>query len=628
MADVSVQRGTSTIAASATSVTITAGTDYTAPAAISKAFIRITGVNFTGEGIGTNFAGPPDNWTVYITNPGNLLTSITLSRGNAYTEATRVSWEIIEYTGSAGGAYEFIVRHEEVLNLSITDKSKDTGTVSGVSTAADVCVFITSQACTDAGSSRGDSEEFLHTSEYISGSTIARVTRGASTNRSSVCTVAVVEFTGSNWLVQRETHTYTSADTNETETIGTTLGAVAQTFIHPQLRVDEANAGPDVGGQQVWISSTTQLTCFVEAVASGTNGSEAVIWIIEDTSGDMSVEQISGSRTTGSEPDSWTETISSVTLADASIMGECGTQDGGAGQDSYQVAVGMEITAATTLTLYRGDTSKDRQYRVEIVQWPTSAGGTNYTVDHVDGIFMDDFTNRLREIVFQDAMQLDDDPLRDQQKLTVDQIVLNDSLFFSAIRQLAVEDQILINDSRFTAIDKVLVDNLFTSDAVIKALELLKLDNAFLYDSVNTEITTTGILQVLVTDGLLMSDEFIKTHESVFEDSMLLNDETFRDTLLVLLDRLSLDDSIKDREYIINRTDSLLIDDLMGQLREILLEEDLLLSDSVTTQRVTASIAVLVYAKLRSIDLLGTKIQSNDNYLGVTISNIDPGGYE
>jgi len=384
MADFNIQRGEATIASSGSSITITAGSEYTAPSATSKAFIRITGNGYAGDGINKTYPGNSSHTRVWITNPSNLLTSITFSRQGTPVNAEKIQWEIIEYVGSAGGAYEIKVLHEELMSFGASDVTKDTSTVSGVATDADVLPFITSQGCTSGASADVELEEFAFTSEWIGASDVARMVRGDTITRTSVVSLGVVEFTGSNWRVERVTHTYTTAATEETETLGTTLGATTQAFIHPQIRIDSGSAvGVRRGNHKVWISSTSQLTFYAKLI--NTTPPFSVAWVVEDTSGGMVVEHLSGTRAaTGildDGPETWAETVNSVTLTTASVMGECAVPNNG--NRSNQALMGVRLTAATTATLSRGSTYYTREYRFSVVQWPTATSSVPIFTNHL-----------------------------------------------------------------------------------------------------------------------------------------------------------------------------------------------------------------------------------------------------
>lgn len=383
MADFAVQRGVATIALSGVSVTITAGVDYTAPASVSAGFMRIVGVAFTGGGLESqDNNGTPANLCVDLT--GNITTSKTFTRLGSTGGPIEISWEIIEYTGSIGGDNEFIVRSAETITMVST--SADSGTISGVVTDADVAVFITAVGNGGTGSGRRESEEVLVTSEYIGGSSVARLTRGANVARGFEVSIAVVEFTGSNWIVQREEHTYSAGASSETEAIGTALGSVNKAFIHHQSRIDGSDDAEALG-QTCYISSTSQLTFFKQSIGTGSVG---VAWIIENTQASgtvMSVEQKNGTRASnvGGDPDSFTQSITAVSLlAESSIMGE-GAYTVTGGADLHKSMLTFRLTALDTVTLYRARDVSSRDWRFQVVEWPTAGAAAAKALRLING---------------------------------------------------------------------------------------------------------------------------------------------------------------------------------------------------------------------------------------------------
>lgn len=384
MADFKIQRGTATIASSGSSIVITAGgTDYDTPSALTSAFIFISGAKSQGGGIqDTDASGGPDINGIEITNPSNLLTSITFTRSDPTGGPIDIDYEIWEYTGAASGDNEFIVRDESLITAAVSSTTGDTGTISGVVTDADVVVFLTGANATLGA--RNDAQDLAWTTEWIGGSTLSRVSRGSDTAEAVNVSTATVEFTGSNWKVQRIPHTYVAGATNETEAI-TTLGSITKAFLHSQSLVNGNGAGPDGMGQVVYISSTSELTFNKQDLASGATG---VAWVIENTqaSGDvMLVAQYSGTRAsnTGANPDSFTQAITSVTaLAQTGLAGLGANTT--ANFDSHQGMLTFKLTAVDTVTMTRGRDVGNRDWRFQVVEFPTEAGGGGVTITDVD----------------------------------------------------------------------------------------------------------------------------------------------------------------------------------------------------------------------------------------------------
>lgn len=143
MADFKVQRLQLTVQASDDyTYTITAGTDYTAPASADAAFCRITNVLRTGNGIIGEAGKPPGDCSFSIS--GTITSSLTFTRYDDWSpDDVHIEIEIIEYIGPSGGDNEFIVRHVEEIALTSSEETASSSTVSGVQDDDDVVVFIT-----------------------------------------------------------------------------------------------------------------------------------------------------------------------------------------------------------------------------------------------------------------------------------------------------------------------------------------------------------------------------------------------------------------------------------------------------------------------------------------------------
>lgn len=115
MADVKVQRASFAIGDGSTSVTLTAGVDYTASSAASAAFARL--VNTIQVGTVTMAPSRPPRASTRPTSPTRKISSRPLTiarRGSVGAMIGEV--EFIEYVGAAGGGNEFVVRGHRVID--------------------------------------------------------------------------------------------------------------------------------------------------------------------------------------------------------------------------------------------------------------------------------------------------------------------------------------------------------------------------------------------------------------------------------------------------------------------------------------------------------------------------------
>lgn len=368
--DYKVQRGDATV--SGTGLTLVAGVDYLAPASTTRAFVRITNTHNTGAG--KNSAGGAQNAkdvTAYISNPGNLLTSFTISRPAATLANTRVSWEIVEFIADSGTDNEMIVRDTGTFQFASASTTA-TGTASAViSDDADVVVYITGIHNRNAGRNLYYAGQVTASWDSVLNRPIFE--RGAGGAPVDV-SYAVVEYTGINWKVERVEHTYTAAGSVETENM-LPVNSLARTFIHTQKRMG-ALGNVNNFGHEVWLSSIGAVSFQLEPGATTPSGHTSVAWVIENqqtSSGAMKVQRSNGNTTAGTEPVSLSIGIFSplAALNNSSIFSTARVV--GANSNFPTVNTGMSITSTSTYTLWRSEaTGSLLTYRTEIVEWPTN----------------------------------------------------------------------------------------------------------------------------------------------------------------------------------------------------------------------------------------------------------------
>lgn len=397
IANFNIQRGCELPAALASTVTLTAGTDYTAPASGSSAFIRLISTRLSGMGdtVGGNTQEAAD-FTWYISDPDFAGGSVTFTRtGTANPQ--RLCWQIIEYVGSSGGANEMIVRDVGTVTYTTTGLTVDGPTVSGISNDSDVAVFITGQNSVELVN-QGQVGAGLSTSEWVAASDLPRFTRGNAQSDANSISYAVVEFTGSNWAVERIQHQFTLAGTTETETI-TDVGSTSRAFFHAQFR-GGTTAGLDEYGAEMWLSATNQASFLLQSNAGTPSDKYGVIWIVRNSETDsakaMNVQHLSGTRASAgvseganNEEDEWTDTITAVSdLAQSSIMGESG-RSAGTGAATPRGWISLYLNSATGVKLYQSDDGQTQAYRFQVVEWPRSfqyAGSVAETFGIVDSV--------------------------------------------------------------------------------------------------------------------------------------------------------------------------------------------------------------------------------------------------
>ncbi len=358
---------------SGTSVTLTAGVDYVAPSASTSAFIRITNSNYTGAG-DTSAGGTQnaDDVTAYISNPSNIMTSVTITRPATAASTTRVYWEIIEFIGTAGSDNEMKVRSQSSVTYTTTALTATGTAATGIVDDSDVVVFITGQFNPDTLATDYNTGQSV--SSWLSSSDQPAFRRGEASGDAGRVSYAVVEFTGVNWKIQRAEHTYTAVGTTETEAI-TAVNSLSRTFVHAQKRMGATLQGEDEFGHEVWLSSIGAVSFFLQAGATSPTLQTSVAWVIENTQttgGAMVVTRKNNFTSTGAEPLTLNMPID-ITLSDltnTSIFAN--NRAAGTGTLYPRPIAGFTIASSTHFRIWRSDTGAQIDYRVEIVEWPTA----------------------------------------------------------------------------------------------------------------------------------------------------------------------------------------------------------------------------------------------------------------
>ena len=367
--DFKIQRGVTQV--SGTSATLLAGTDYVAPASSSLAFVRITNSHHTGAGNTAATAGQnADDVTAYISNPGNLLTSFTITRPPAALSNTRVEWEIVEFIGKQDTDNEIRVRSVDTVSYT-TATVVATGTpVVGVANDSDVVVFVTGVA------NRNASRNFyagLVTAEWDSVTQSPVFRRGAAGASIAEVSYAVVEFVGANWQVQRVEHSYAASGVTETENI-TAVNSLARTFLHVQKRMG-ATTNVVHFGHEVWLSSIGAISFQLESGASVAVEQTSVAWLVENIQsglGEMNVQRSNGATNGGTGPLTLTVNLPTpvASVNNTSIMAN--TRAAGANTTYPRPLAGFGLTSTSTYTIWRSNTGSNMTYRVELIEWPVA----------------------------------------------------------------------------------------------------------------------------------------------------------------------------------------------------------------------------------------------------------------
>ncbi|VAX04273.1 hypothetical protein MNBD_ALPHA03-1308 [hydrothermal vent metagenome] len=366
-----VQRNTSTILSGTSTVVVTAGVDYVAPSANSD--VRLIGnlAGSRGQVGDSQFNTAPRTTQPWIADGYDITVSFTITRA-APDQDLPVSWEIIDNNSMPAGN-EVVLRDASTLRPLATTSSINSAVVSGVVNAADLMLEVVAQS-----SYVNDSFAWaagLHNLSWDSANSWVTATRGLASTVDSQISFNAKEYTGTNWRVQRIAYTFANAGNNESVTIPLAVN-IASTFIHVTTTYADASAGPSEAGFTAFIDSTTSLEVFTPNTTTGVKN--LVIWVIEDLSGGIVVDQISG--TLPAATSSSVDAILDVgDTANAMISGACGyaasLNPQGPGRWSYT----PDLTATNQVTVSRGNTTELLTYRYQVVRLKT--GGNAITGD-------------------------------------------------------------------------------------------------------------------------------------------------------------------------------------------------------------------------------------------------------
>lgn len=369
--DFYIQRGVSVV--TGTSLTVSAGPDYIAPSSSSTAFVRITNTQLTGAGdSGAPANSNSDDVTVYISNAANLATSFDLVRtGNSGD--TRVDWEIVEFTGAPGSNNEIIVREQSFVTLGTATTGASTASISNIQDDSDVVVFITGQG--NRATDRTNYNAGLATASWGATGDTAHFLRGTIGGGTALdVSYAVVEFVGSNWNIQRVEHTYSAVGTTETAST-TAVGSLARVFLHAQKRVGSGlNTHANIG-HEVWMSGLGQVSFLLDSGATTPSGHISVAWLVENTQFNgtpMVVTRSNGPQSGGSEPGTFNvaigKTLNDIDIASIFIN----NRSSGAVTTFPQPMMAVRLlNNGTQYELWVSKTTNIRNYRTEVVEWPT-----------------------------------------------------------------------------------------------------------------------------------------------------------------------------------------------------------------------------------------------------------------
>jgi len=320
---------------------------------------------------------------VYISDDSGLTTSggtVTFERNDdpGGNENNRVTWEIWEYIGDAGDENEMTVLDTGICTFTtgVSDFTCNGATILGGATDDnDVVVFVTGR-----GNPEGNNNEVqrcLVTTSWDSGNDWPVFTRSEGENACDV-SYAVIEWTGSNWAIQRIPHEFSGAAT-QTETIAS-VGERSRAFFHTQQRNEDGGCCEDAraaGSEVELVNPTTIEYRLPESTAGWGDEMDAVTWVISNAETDGGERMVVNhynppARSGGSEEDNWQVTLTpplTYYTNGTAISGLSGqsNQGGTSYPNGYLVA---RLTDSSTVDFWRAETGQDDSYTFQVTEFP------------------------------------------------------------------------------------------------------------------------------------------------------------------------------------------------------------------------------------------------------------------
>ena len=229
-------------------------------------FVRVTNTQHAAAGpVGINNRNQDDAGVIAEITADD---TITFTRqGSGVNEAFRVAYEVWEYVGPPGGPNEFIVR----LNASpqTTDSTPVDTLIPNVDDQERLVPFIIGMLSTDGDD---DWDELTHTAEinhFGSGETYVRIENDGDQADAASIKLVVVEFTGSNWIIQNNiSHQLTASGANQAETVAgnanftQNVNSWNEAFIVDSFHSENGEEQARDTGYLIWPDATTDSILF------------------------------------------------------------------------------------------------------------------------------------------------------------------------------------------------------------------------------------------------------------------------------------------------------------------------------------------------------------------------------
>jgi len=399
-ADFNIQRGVFDFGATEDADTVTLGTPVKSIGDGSNVFVRLTNVQHAGAGRTTGDTGNRQNDEIGVLAQLTATDTITFSRkATASNNDQRVAWELWEYIGPPGGPNEFIVR----LDTQITTRGPspvDTEVLNVVN-RNNLVPFVTSSFSDDQGTEWHD---VTHTAEIVDGGagiTYVRLDRdGAGTAQPSELGIVVVEFTGSNWMIQNNIqHIFTAAGATQTENIPTAVNSWNEVFIVVSYYTNDNDDERNELGHNVWPGATNdQLRFRIRGGADniGSNDYVAMAHVVENPALTLEhLDSITGGQVDLPDPNSAPE-IETRAITAAGDLAQTGlvvtTDTAGGGNGIGRDFWNYRLSLVNQIEFWRADGDGAGDWVAQVIQFPqlnNPLAATLWSVFNIKNDFID-----------------------------------------------------------------------------------------------------------------------------------------------------------------------------------------------------------------------------------------------
>lgn len=368
--------------------TLTATLDVDGPGVtnFAKAFIIPAVAGLNSAGIGPENTVPSDSFgnaqaTAQLTD----LDTVHFDDFNTNANNNRVGAWLLEYLGPAGGVNEVIVRDVKV--FSGTAGTFESSAIAGITNINKCVPFATYVGVINNGSYQAHSAQIEIVNNGVNN--VVRVTKVDATQTLQLV-VYVVEFVGTNWTVQKVSHTFTAANTNQDEAIAS-VGNIANAFVYSTWKATGNQCAQNLF--YVWLTSPTNLRHRLHAI---TGSPVAVSYVISNPQ--LSVEVV------GADPDGVMDLTAGASAPEersvnCTAVPNLGTAIALAHMGSNVAAISDRAGGQTlvnfldndTIRLRRSINAGDTEYKIQVIKFDAVVGlsidsvtplvdGSNFTI--------------------------------------------------------------------------------------------------------------------------------------------------------------------------------------------------------------------------------------------------------